>query len=129
MSSQLGLGARNTPESAVVEAVRFDPVQAAKLIQAFAERWPKGASKSRLLEFARAQAVSSDRLERLLTAFVDCGLMKADSTGVSLTVNTANADRYAAVLRGVTYEQYCHRDANTVDVTLSPPAHFGAREN
>ena len=45
-----------------------------------------------------------------------------DQDGYGLSVSPANALRYAAVLRGVAYAQHRHRDANTVEITLSPPA-------
>jgi phosphatidylserine/phosphatidylglycerophosphate/cardiolipin synthase-like enzyme len=118
-----GNAAPAVPEEAVVDATRFDPRTASRLLEAFHERWAGATQRARLTDFAREHKIPTDRLERLITALIGCGVLRDDGLNLSLAVPTSHANRYAAVLRGVAYEQYGHRDANQVEVSLSPPAH------
>ncbi len=111
------------PEEAVIDATRFDPRNASKLLQAFVERWAGTTRRAQLNDFARDQKIPTDRLDRVMTALIGCGLIQNTGPNLSLAVSTSDADRYATVLRGVAYEQYCHRDTNYVELTVSLPAH------
>src|ERR1039457_6171290 len=76
-----------------------------------------------LADIARNENLPTHRLQPLLAALCASGLVSADSDGFVLAVDGEEALRHAAVLRGVAYAQYRHRDANQVEITLSPPAH------
>jgi phosphatidylserine/phosphatidylglycerophosphate/cardiolipin synthase-like enzyme len=114
---------RAVPEEAVIDATRFDPLNAARLLQAFAGRWDGSTRRSVVNDFAREGHLPLDRLDRLITSLAACHVLRDDGPNLYLLVTVPDANRYAAVLRGVSYEQYRHRDANLVEVTLSPPAH------
>ena len=110
------------PEDAVVDAVLFDPLGAAAIVAAFAGRgMPVRAGL--LFDIARKESLPSQRMERILDALRASGLICAEGDGLKLSVDRDEGLRYAAVLRGVAYAQYRHRDINTVEITLSPPAH------
>jgi len=74
-------------------------------------------------DIARKENMPTQRLQPLLTALCASGLVSAHTDGFVLVVDSEEALRHAAVLRGVAYAQYRHRDANQVEITLSPPAH------
>ncbi len=113
---------RTPPEEAVVDAVLADPLGAEMVLAAIA-RSPAEALRQRLLDdIARKEDLASDRLERLLAALQSSGVIHIAGDRWELTVSASDALRYAAVLRGVAYAQHRHRDANTVEITLSPPA-------
>ena len=111
------------PELALVEATKFDPQTAAALMQAFACRWPSGVRRSVVSDFACAENMPSAQFERMMAALIESGVVREDGPNLSLTVAASDAGRYAAVLRGVAYEQHIHHDLNSIEVTLSPPAH------
>src|SRR5262249_48335302 len=67
--------------------------------------------------------LSSQRLQPLLAALSASGLIRSEGSRFALAVNGEEALRHAAVLRGVAYAHYRHRDANQVEITLSPPAY------
>ena len=111
------------PEEATVDAVLFDPLGAATLLSAFASRGSAPVRSGLLADIARNENLPTHRLQPLLAALCASGLVSADSDGFVLAVDGEEALRHAAVLRGVAYAQYRHRDANQVEITLSPPAH------
>lgn len=111
------------PEQAVVDAALFDPIGAATLLRAFADRGSAPVRPSLLADIARKQSLPSPRMKQLLAALCDAGVIQADSDGYVLRVGAGEALQHAAVLRGVAYAHYRHRDKNQIEVTLSPPAH------
>ena len=58
----------------------------------------------------------------LLAALCNAGLTQTARDGYVLLVEPGEALQHAAILRGVAYAQYRHRDENQVEVTLSPLA-------
>jgi len=111
------------PEEAVVDAALFDPLGAATLLSAFARRGSAPVRSGLLADIARKENLPTQRLQPLLAALCASGLVSAHTDGFVLAVDGEEALRHAAVLRGVAYAQYRHRDANQVEITLSPPAH------
>lgn len=111
------------PEEAVVDDALFDPLGAVTLLSAFASRGPAPMPASLLTDICRKENLPSQRVHKLMTALEAAGLVRADGDSYALAVITDEAERHAAVLRGVAYAQYRHQDANQIEVTLSPPAH------
>ena len=106
-----------------MDAALFDPLGAATLLSAFARRGSAPVRSGLLDDIARKENMPTQRLQPLLTALCASGLVSAHTDGFVLVVDSEEALRHAAVLRGVAYAQYRHRDANQVEITLSPPAH------
>jgi phosphatidylserine/phosphatidylglycerophosphate/cardiolipin synthase-like enzyme len=77
---------------------------------------------SSLADLVRKENFASDRLPPILAALHSTGVLVAGQDSCELRVGSADAMRYAAVLRGVAFARHRHRDANTVEITLSPPA-------
>jgi phosphatidylserine/phosphatidylglycerophosphate/cardiolipin synthase-like enzyme len=111
------------PEGAVVDALLFDPLGAATLLSSFTKCGSTPIRPSLLVDIARKDDLSGERLQPLITALRLSGLIAVDNGCIVLTVNCHEALRHAAVLRGVAHAQYRHLDANTVEITLSPPAY------
>jgi hypothetical protein len=111
------------PEEAVVDAVLFDPLGAAALLYAFANRGPGPVRSAVLADIARKENLSGQRLQPLIAALLRSGLISVEDSSLALAIDGQEAQRHAAVLRGVAYAEYRHQDANKVAVTLSPPAH------
>lgn len=111
------------PEEAIVDAVLFDPLVAAALLVHLANRDSLSIRAGLLDDFAREQNITSLKLESVLEALLEAGLLSRMQDGIALTVPKNDALRHAAVLRGVAYARYRQRDANQVEITLSPPAY------
>jgi len=110
-------------EEAIVDAVLFDPLVAAALLIHVANRDSLSIRAGLLDDIAREQNITSLKLESVLEALLEAGLLSRMQDGIALTVPKNDALRHAAVLRGVAYARYRQRDANQVEITLSPPAH------
>jgi phosphatidylserine/phosphatidylglycerophosphate/cardiolipin synthase-like enzyme len=110
------------PEDAVVDAVLSDPLGAEILLTAFAHSPGRALGQGSLSDLSRKHNLTSDRVQALLSALRATGVMRSDGDATELLVAPTDALRYAAVLRGVAFAQHRQRDANSVDITLSPPA-------
>lgn len=64
-----------------------------------------------------------ERLDSIIQPMTAAGLLSMSQNGITLAVSKSEGLLHAAVLRGVAYAQYRHRDSNQIDITLSPPAH------
>jgi len=108
------------PEEAVVEAAAIDPLGVSLVLSAVAQRagWVRRAV---LTDIARSEELSSDRAERAVSILEILGLIHREGDGVRLGVSCEEGLEHAAVLRGVAYARYRQRDANSVEITLSPP--------
>jgi phosphatidylserine/phosphatidylglycerophosphate/cardiolipin synthase-like enzyme len=110
------------PEEAIVDAALFDPLGAEILLSALAHSPGRRLGQRPLSDLSRKHNLTSDRVEALLSALRATGVTRSDGDECELLVGPADALRYAAVLRGVAFAQHRQRDANSVDITLSPPA-------
>jgi len=111
------------PEEAVVDAISSEHLAAAELLVRLANRESLSMRARLLDDFAREQSLSSQKLGTLLESMLKAGLIARTQYGIVLASTGNDALRYAAVLRGVAYARYRQRDANQVEITLSPPAH------
>jgi hypothetical protein len=116
-----GVTIATVPEEAVVDAVLFDPLAAAKVLSVFASSTCSALSSAVLADFARGEDLSTQRLSAIVAALSAVGVLRESGDSVLISVSADEAWRLAAVLRGVAYAQYRHRDANQVEITLSPP--------
>lgn len=109
------------PEQAVVDAGLSDPLAAA----VFLERL--GVTRTLRIgavdDLARAEGISLARLHAVASAFLEIGLIGVTADGFVLTEDAPQVALFAAALRGAAYAQHRHVDANSVEITLSPPAH------
>ncbi|WP_439542591.1 phospholipase D-like domain-containing protein [Hyphomicrobium sp.] len=111
------------PEEALLDAVSFDTRGAALLLQQLATA-QVSIVRAGLLDDMRGVAnLSPQRFRDLLEALIGAGAISRSQDGVSLAISREDALRHAAVLRGASYAKYRHRDSNSVEITLSPPAH------
>jgi phosphatidylserine/phosphatidylglycerophosphate/cardiolipin synthase-like enzyme len=113
----------SAPEEAVVDATFFDPLGASLLLSSFAYRGTEVVRSGLLVDIARKENITSQRLQPILEALCSTGLICKGSDGYTLAVECEEALRHAAVLRGVAFARYRQRDVNRVEITLSPPAH------
>ena len=113
----------SVPEEAIADAVVSDPLVAATLLVHLANRNSLSIRAGLFDDVARDQNITSQKLESILEALLGAGLLLQMRDGIGLAIPKSDALRYAAVLRGVAYAQYRQRDANQVEITLSPPAH------
>lgn len=111
------------PEEAIVDAVFSDALVAATLLVHLANRDSLSIRAGLLADIAREQNITSQKFETVLEALIEAGLLSQVRDGITLTVSKNDALRHAAVLRGVAYARYRQREANQVEITLSPPAH------
>jgi hypothetical protein len=111
------------PEDAIVDAALADPLTAAALLVHLANCDSLSIRKALLDDVARGQNITSQKLDLVLAGLGEPGLLSRTRDTVSLTVSKNDALRYAAVLRGFAYAQFRQRDANQIEITLSPPAH------
>lgn len=109
------------PEEAIVDAVSLDPLVAAALLMYLTTCRSLTAREGMLEDFAREQNLSSQKLDLVLAGLIQTGLLSGTSQAIRLTVSSADALRYAAVLRGVAYARHRQRDSNQIEITLSPP--------
>ncbi|MGB4108040.1 MAG: phospholipase D-like domain-containing protein [Alphaproteobacteria bacterium] len=111
------------PEEAIVDATLHNPLEAAHLLTIFAKRGSAPFRRQLLNDIIRSQDISSQIIEKLLISFIEIGLVKYfDGENLILSISSDEALRHAAVLRGVAYANFRSRDANSVEITLSPPA-------
>jgi len=110
------------PEEAIADAIRSEHLAAAELLIQLANRDSQSMRAGLLDDFAREQSISRQKLNTLLQSLIDAGLLARTQDSIVLASSSDDAVRYAAVLRGVAYARYRHRDANQVEITLSPPA-------
>ncbi len=111
------------PEEAVVDAMFTDPIAAAALLTAFVKFGAHRIGPSLLDDIARSEGLTPSRTRALQSALEACGLLSIEANDISLAVSPEEALQHAAVLRGVAYAQYRYKDPNSVEITLSPPAH------
>lgn len=110
------------PEEAIVDSSISDPLGAEILLTALAHGPGRVLGPALLADLSRKHNLTSNRLQALLSALHATGVMRSNGDECELLVAPADALRYAAVLRGVAFAQHRQRDANSVDITLSPPA-------
>ncbi|MFM9850252.1 MAG: phospholipase D-like domain-containing protein [Hyphomicrobiaceae bacterium] len=111
------------PEEALLDAVSFDPRGAALMLQQLATAQVSIARAGLLDDMRGGANLSPQRFQDLLEALIGAGAISRSPDGVSLAITQGDALRHAAVLRGAAYAKYRHRDSNSVEITLSPPAH------
>jgi phosphatidylserine/phosphatidylglycerophosphate/cardiolipin synthase-like enzyme len=110
------------PEEAVVDVIESEHLVAAELLVQLANRDSLSMRVGILDDFAHAQSISLQKLNTVLQSLIDAGLLARTHDSIVLASAGNDALRYAAVLRGVAYARYRQRDANQVEITLSPPA-------
>ncbi|MDE0364384.1 MAG: phospholipase D-like domain-containing protein [Gammaproteobacteria bacterium] len=111
------------PEEAVGDATSFAPLGAAALLTDFADRGGATLRIGLLSDIGRKENLSPQVLEEILAALCRAGLIEPVKDGFTLAVSADDALSHSAVLRGVAYANFRHRDANQVEIALSPPAH------
>jgi phosphatidylserine/phosphatidylglycerophosphate/cardiolipin synthase-like enzyme len=110
------------PEEAVVDAVFSEPLGAEVLLTALAHSPDRVLGQALLADLSRKHNLTTNRLQALLSALHATGVISSGRGQCELLAAPADALRYAAVLRGVALARHRQRDANSVDITLSPPA-------
>lgn len=109
------------PEEAVVDVLYFDPLGAAIVLGHFANSRSLAIGPGLLADISRNENLPTSRLEPILTSLTAAGLCSKNGDRYVLNTGPEDALRFAALMRGVGYARYRHRDLNQVEVTLSPP--------
>jgi phosphatidylserine/phosphatidylglycerophosphate/cardiolipin synthase-like enzyme len=110
------------PEEAVADATSFDPLGAAIVLGQLAGGQSTAVRSALLDDISRKDSFSSSRLAPIIAALCDIGVLRPAADGYVFAISADEMRMHAAVLRGVAYAAYRHRDSNEIDITLSPPA-------
>ena len=113
----------DVPEEAVLDAVLFDPQGAAAILHQLAITETAWIRPGLLDDISTKAGVDPQRFKRLLDALCAAGIANRLDDAVGLCVARDDALRHASVLRGAAYALHRHRDANQLEITLTPPAH------
>lgn len=110
------------PEHRVAEALFFEPLGSAKTVDAIL-RAPNSKAGPRILDdIRREEGISLDRFSAILRALHTVGIVSTSSDAqVGLAITHEEAKSHCSFLRGVAQAQYLQKDANEVEITLSPP--------
>jgi hypothetical protein len=110
------------PEHRLAEALFFDPLSAAKTIDAILRAPNSTVGTTVLNDIRREEGISPDRFTVVLRALHEVGILRTTPEGqVILAVSNIDADSHCSFLRGLAQAQYLQRDANQIEITLSPP--------
>jgi hypothetical protein len=109
-------------EHKLAEALFFDPLSATKIIAAILRAPNSRVGAPVLDDIRRQEDISLERFEGILTVLHQVGLLQSSTESqVSLAVSEADASSHCSFLRGLALAKYLHRDANQIEITLSPP--------
>jgi hypothetical protein len=112
----------NITNAVVANALSFNPMGAAKLLGAWS-RLPSGLQSHAVIEdIAREADLFGEQLRRIIAALAAIRALKEEPTGPHLLLSHSEAEEKAAFLEGYAYALHSHKDANHIDITLSPPS-------
>lgn len=111
------------PEEALLDLVWDAPLPAARLLQAFSNLSLTNVSKDLLDDIRLSLDLPPSVLEVALTALAKAGVLETQGTGIRIVASREECLTQAAVLRGAAYAKHRQKDRNSVEITLSPPAH------
>jgi phosphatidylserine/phosphatidylglycerophosphate/cardiolipin synthase-like enzyme len=112
----------NIPNSAVADALSFNPIGASKLLEAWSRLSSSTQSHNLIEDIAREANLFGEQLRGILEALTSIHLVKEEPFGLRLMLSSVEAEEKAAFLEGYAYARHSHKDANQVDITLSPPS-------
>lgn len=111
------------PEEALLDLVLNEPLPAARLIEVFAELSPIRLSRDLLDDIRLELGLTPGSFAAALGALQKAGTLEAEGDGYRITAPRETCLTHAALLRGAVYARYRHKDRNSVEITLSTPAH------
>lgn len=111
------------PEEAVVDAISSDALKAGALLEVWSDQGQRWFGDAFLADLARKVGLSVPEIRGVLAGLCSVGVFERAGDTWRLVVDAQEAKRHAAVLRGVAYAGFRQRDANDVEIALSPPAH------
>jgi hypothetical protein len=109
-------------EDALVDAAYASPLLFAEIVSIIGDAESSSTLAATLAEYRYRNHISEADLDTALAALVVCGLVRRDRSGIEHLCSRAALQNYAAVLRGVAQAKFRQKDANSVEVVLSPPA-------
>jgi hypothetical protein len=110
------------PEHRLAEALFFDPLSAAKAVDAIMRAPNSRAGVVVLDDIRREEGMSPERFSAVLRALHLAGVLHTSTDAqVGLAIPEDEARSHCSFLRGLAQAQYLHKDANDIEITLSPP--------
>jgi len=110
------------PEYRLAEALFFDPLSAAKVVDAIMRAPNSRAGVVILDDIRREEGISPERFSAVLRALHLAGVLHSTTDAqVGLAISEDEARSHCSFLRGLAQAQYLHKDANEIEITLSPP--------
>jgi hypothetical protein len=109
-------------EHILAEALFFDPLSAAKTVDAILRAPNSTAGAPVLDDIRREEGIPPERFSAVLHALHLVGILRTSTVGhVGLAIAGDEARSHCSFLRGVAQAQYLQKDANEIEITLSPP--------
>ena len=109
-------------DSVAADSLSFNPLGAARILYALSKLPSKSHPNVVIDDIAREAGLFGEALRKLTASMASIGLVEADATGLRLALSVKDAEQKAAFLQGFAYARHQHRDANQVEITLSPPS-------
>lgn len=111
------------PEEALLDLVWSEPLPAARLLDVFAKLGPIRLGRELLDDIRLELSLTPGSFAAALEALQAAGALEAEGDGYRIMSSRDTCLTHAALLRGAVYARYRHKDRNSVEITLSPPAH------
>ena len=104
-------------------SLRFDLLGASRLLDAIARSPSPRMSVDMIADIARDEGVSTERLRRLVNAFLELHILERSSGNVTRALPESDVLDSSIFLRGAAQAAFEFKDSNSVEIVLSPPLH------
>jgi len=108
--------------SLLAEALKFDPMAASRLLRAWSHLPNTCQSQVLIEDVAHDLDIDRPLLRKILGALIATYVVKENEAGFLLQLGDRDAREMASFLEGYAYAKHVHKDANQIDITLSPPS-------
>nr|WP_295884557.1 phospholipase D-like domain-containing protein [uncultured Devosia sp.] len=107
---------------ALIQVTYADPLLFSDLLIAIHDADGPGHAWRTVHDLSRQRRMPDADLTAALAGMVECGVLEMTGHGVRAAMGAASLREYALVLRGVAHGKHMRRDANEIEVVLTPPA-------
>jgi hypothetical protein len=104
------------------DALAFNPLGGARLLKAWSRLLSEAQPYGVIEDIAREAELFGEPLRRLIAALLSIRAVQEEPAGLRLMLNSAEAQEKAFFLEGLAYARHKHKDANQIEITLSPPS-------
>lgn len=114
---------RTVAGDTIARAVGSDAAAAGRLLLAWSRLSTEVQSRAAIDDLSRSLSIIRAQLGRIVEALISVQVLSEQSGKIELLVSRQAALEAALFLEGFAYARHSHKDANRVDITLSPPSH------